>query len=323
MSIKSLALKSLGLGINTLGIFSPERAGKIAFKIFAKPPKPRIKPKESAFLAAAERIDIEFEGKNIAVFSWGDPSKPYIFTSYGWAYNSGRWRYYVPPLVEAGFRVIAYDPPGHGMSDFSFVEYPMMVRLQTQLIKQFGRPKLFLGHSFGSGCFIGTMHGLPPELRPERVCIMGSFSEARYIFHLYRRALGLSQFIYRQLTDHIYQITGQRLSSFDNARLAADLEDVDCLLIHDPKDPVTTFSNAIRNHAYWPGSYLYRADGSGHHLGTTEVTEVVINWLVNGIPPTEAEYSYGQADAHHELRQFFLPLEQDTLHGRVHSTFYS
>jgi hypothetical protein len=101
------------------------------------------------------------------------------------------------------------------------------------------------------------------------------------------------------------------------------LEDVGCLLVHDPQDPVTTFSNANRNHAYWPGSYLYRATGAGHHLGTTEVTHAVMNWLIEGTPPTSAERSQGQPDAHHELRHFFLPLEQDTLHGKTKSSFYA
>ncbi|MEM9834941.1 MAG: alpha/beta fold hydrolase [Bacteroidota bacterium] len=323
MTLKSMVLKVMGSGLNLTSLLFPRWGGQLAFRLFSTPPKPRIRPKEAVFLSAADRMDCYFENKKIAVYSWGDPSHPYVFMAYGWAYNAGRWRYFVPPLVAAGYRVIAFDPPGHGYSDPGLVEYPLMVRLQRQLIQQFGAPSLFLGHSFGGGCFVGTLTSLPRSLHPERICLMGVFSEARWIFHNYRQAMGLSRRTYLRLINTIYRRTGYRLSSFDNARQAADLGHLPCLLIHDPEDQVVSFSNALRNHQYWPNSALYRPIGAGHHLGTKEVTQTVMAWLLEGQLPTDVTISSGLTDAKHELRAWFLSVEQDTIHGRMSSQYYA
>jgi hypothetical protein len=52
------------------------------------------------------------------------------------------------------------------------------------------------------------------------------------------------------------------------------------LLIHDPEDQVTSFRNAERNHSNWPSSVLYTPKGAGHHLGTAEVTNNILAFLL-------------------------------------------
>lgn len=331
---KKLLLRSIGAGINLVSFFAPGAGGRLAFRVFATPPKPRIRDKEAKFLGTASRLDFDFEEKRLAVYHWSadhfdyqssnaQAGRPYVLLAYGWGYNAGRWRYFVPPLLEAGLNVIAYDPRGHGNSEAGQMEYPMMVRMQTELIHRFGRAKYFLGHSFGGGGMIGTIGALPIELRPDRVCLMGVFSDARWIFHNYRKALGLSSRAYLEMTRLIYQRTGRRLSSFDNARIAAGLSDIPTLLIHDPADDITSFSNAIRNHRYWPGSLLYRAEKAGHHLGTAEVTKIVMNWLIEGKAPEDVSHSSGFYQAEHELHAYFIPVEQDWLHGEMRSGYYA
>ncbi|MEL6142438.1 MAG: alpha/beta fold hydrolase [Bacteroidota bacterium] len=332
MSIRRIVMRALGLWLNMLNILFPKKAGDTAFYFFDRPPKPFIRPKEVTFLATAERLDMHFEGKNIAIYGWGgdftgavpnETAKPYALLSYGWGYNAGRWRYFVPPLVEAGYRIIAFDPPGHGNSDAGLLEYPMMVRLQTAIIEQFGRPELLLGHSFGGSCFIGALAALPRPLHPARVCLMGIFSEARYVFHGYRRAIGMNLGTYHSFVKAISRLTGRRLSSFDNARIGSTMGHIECLFLHDPADEVTGFSNAIRNHAYWPGSALHHAVGAGHHLSTAETTRIIMNWLIQGALPATASISPGLTDADHELRRYFVSLEQDLVHGKVEIAYYA
>lgn len=333
MILQKIARRSVGAGINLVSLIAPKAGGDLALRIFATPPKPKIREKEAAFLATAKQHDFTFEGKKIAVYEWiGDfidpvsatktAERPLVFLAYGWAYNAGRWRHYVPQLVAAGYRVIAFDPPGHGYSEKGLVTYPTMVNLQLALIHHFGRPELFLGHSFGGGCFIGALAELPPALHPKRVCLMGIFSEARWIFHSYRQAIGMNRRSYLELVRSILRKTGRRLSSFDNALYAAKLGHIPCLLVHDPGDQTTTFSNAVRNHAYWPGSILYRAKGAGHHLGTAAVTNNILAWLLQGTPPLEGEQSTGLIDAQHELRRYFVSIEQDLVHGKVGSSAF-
>lgn len=329
MNTKQLLFKLIGTSINLVSLISPRYGGKLAFDLFTKPPKPRIRPKEAAFLATAKRRDFDFDGSRMAVYEWlPDPGKAagkseYVLLAYGWGYNAGRWRYFVPPLLEAGFRVIAYDPRGHGYSEKGTMEYPMMISMQTAIIERFGRARYFLGHSFGGGGMIGTLGALDKTLWPERVCLMGVFSDARWIFHNYRNAMGLNDRAYLEMTRLIYARTGRRLSSFDNALVSAKLDQLPVLLIHDPEDDIMSFSNAIRNHRYWPGSLLYPVKDAGHHLGTSEVTRIVMDWLLRDHPPEEALRSPGFPAARHELHTYFIPVEQNWLHGKMRSAYYA
>jgi|GEM_PF-738093 len=331
MILKKLFLKAIGTGINLISILSARWGGSLAFKVFATPPKPRIRPKESQFLSTAARLDVLFEGKRIAVYGWSSdpdrdwqvPSKAYVLLAYGWGYNAGRWRYFVPPLIDAGLDVIAYDPIGHGNSDGGYMTYPKMVRMQTQLIEQFGRAKYFLGHSFGGGGLIGTMGALSPDLRPERVCLMGVFSDARWIFHNFRKAIGMTRYAYAGMVQKVRELTGQRLSSFDNAVIAGGLEQVEALILHDPDDSIVSMSNSIRNHTYWRGSWLYEAKGAGHHFGSAAITQLVMDWLLKGSIPRTAVQSPGFPAHTHELHTYFIPVEQDYLHGAMRSGYYA
>lgn len=332
MTARTIVFKLLGGGINLISLFSPRAGGAIAFNIFASPPKPKIREKEVAFLNTANRLDFDFEGKRIAVYRWSNGTEseasdkvnqqPYVLLAYGWGYNAGRWRYLVPQLLKVGLAVIAYDPFGHGYSDAGKMEYPTMVRMQTAIIHRFGRATHFVGHSFGGGGMMGTVGNLPTELWPRSICLMGVFSDARWIFHNFRNALGLSERSYLAMTRRVYQLTGHRLSSFDNARVAAKLHDILGLIIHDPEDKITSFSNAQRIHNYWPGSALFSAKNAGHHLGNAAITDIVVDWLTNETAPTPVSISDGLSQAYHELHTFFIPLEQDVLHGEIRSGYY-
>ena len=83
MNSRKLLFRSLGVGLNSLSYVAPQKAGDITFRLFATPPRPNVRDKELAFLGAAERLDFEREGKNIAVYAWGPKNGPVVFCAYG------------------------------------------------------------------------------------------------------------------------------------------------------------------------------------------------------------------------------------------------
>lgn len=288
MNGKKILYQTIGMGINALSLVSGGAAGKLAFQLFATPPKPNVRTKERRFLQTAQRLDINFRGHNIPVYQWGDNHQPLVFCSYGWGYNAGRWRHYVPNLLEAGYRVIAFDPIGHGLADKGKLNYPLLVTIQRQLLEQTGPPALVLGHSFGGGCLVETLAQLPPDYRPARACYLAIFSEVQWIFLSFKKAIGLNERAFTGMTDYIQTYSGRQLDDFDTARIGSRLTEVPSLLVHDPLDRITAFRNALRNHEHWPGSYLYTPKGAGHHLGTAEVTRKILAWLVEGKIPEGA-----------------------------------
>lgn len=288
MSAKKLLFRSIGTTLNTVSYLSPAAAGKLAFRIFGRVPPPRIRPKEQAFLDTATRLDVVWQGNNIPVYSWGAPAGKIVFCAYGWGYNAGRWRHYVPALTEAGYRVVAFDPIGHGYAPGRQLDYPKLVDIESTILRHLGGCEMVLCHSFGGGCLIEALAELPRELHPKRVCVMAVFSEVNWIFQVFTQSLGCRPVIYEQMRHYIEARTGRSLDEFDVARNAQRLGHVETLLIHDPADTVTAYRNALRNHSHWANSYLYSPKGAGHHLGTTGVTRSVLAWLIEGVVPEGA-----------------------------------
>ncbi|MEM9930221.1 MAG: alpha/beta hydrolase [Bacteroidota bacterium] len=287
MNLRQLTFRAFSVAINTVAYFHPKSGGRLAFRLFSKPPRPNIRPKEQAFLDQAKRQDIVWQSQTIPVYSWGPPAGPVVFCAYGWGYNAGRWRHYVPALTEAGYRVVAFDPPGHGHAAPGHLDYPKLVDIEATLLHHLGGCELVLCHSFGGGCLIEALASLPRELHPRRACVMAVFSEVKWIFQVFTNSLQSQPVIFEQMQAYIEGRTGRSLDEFDVALNAGKLAHVETLLIHDPADTVTGFRNAQRNHSHWRGSYLHTPPKAGHHLGTAGVTHTVLSFLIDGRLPDD------------------------------------
>ena len=298
MTPKKLAYRSLAALLNAVSYLAPARAGILAFRIFATPPPPRIRPKEQAFLDTA-RLRWEVIGDHhIPVYEWGQVDGPAVFCAYGWGYNAGRWRHYAPRLTAAGYRLVAFDLPGHGhCRGPRQLNYVVAAEIEMELIRRLGGIDLVLAHSFGGSCLVESLASLPVHLRPRRICLLAIVSEVRWLFVGFVRFMGFNQRVYRSMEAHLYQLTGRRLDEFDVAAVAPRLGDIPTLLVHDPADPVTAYRNSLRNHSHWVGSWLYSPPAAGHHLGTSGVTTAVLNWLIDEKVPAGAERNAGDRPA--------------------------
>jgi pimeloyl-ACP methyl ester carboxylesterase len=310
--MQQILLKFVGLGLNLLSIIAPKYTARLAYEIFGRPGKPIIRTKEADFLKTAVRIDSTLGGYPVTEYHWGPADGPVVLLSYGWEYNAGRWRHFVPSLVEEGFHVVAYDPPGHGNNigrGKRFLTVPINAAIQRGLIEKYGRPAAVIAHSFGGACMVHAVRGLSPEMRPLRMAIMATFSSAPRVFAEYQKALGLWPSLYYGMIRRLEKILGAPLESFDMARMSSELGSVEALLVHDPADKVTPFVNAQRYHAYWPGSMLLRANGAGHHLGTAAITEQVLAFVTTGRMPAQAFTNAKPLAANHDLVRFFAGME--------------
>jgi hypothetical protein len=136
--MRGIIIKIIGFGLNMLSLLAPKQATQLAVYIFSKPPKPRVRAKERTFLNTARQLRREVAGQQVVEYHWGPEHAPLVLLSYGWAYNAGRWRHFVPGLLEAGYRVLAYDPPGHGLSPAGTLNIPLNAAIIRGLLEDYG-----------------------------------------------------------------------------------------------------------------------------------------------------------------------------------------
>jgi pimeloyl-ACP methyl ester carboxylesterase len=310
-TMQKLIFKLIGLLLNLGYLILPKQFEKKAYELFGRPSKPKFRLKEQEFVASAVQINSEFEGIPCVEYHWGPADGPILLLSYGWDYNAGRWRHFVPALVAAGHHVIAYDPPGHGRNTKAkpFVTAVINSKVQRGLIVKYGRPTAVIAHSFGGACMVYTLKNLPAQLRPLRMVLMASFSSVPRIFEEYRRATGLWPSLYYGMIRRLEKQLGAPLDSFDMARMSSELHAIQALIVHDPSDKVTPFVNAQRYHDYWPGSMLLAANGTGHHLGKEAITAQILEFSLTGKMPERASINNKPLAANHDLIRYFAGME--------------
>ncbi|MCK6691392.1 MAG: alpha/beta hydrolase [Thermoanaerobaculia bacterium] len=276
------AARLIGMLLNTLASISPGLAGRISFLLLGMPQRKKQKQEEQAFLATA---DLHFEtinGDKVAVYHWGFRG-PVVLLAHGWESHAGRWRKIAPPLVQAGFQVVAVDAPAHGRSSgrrFTMVRYADILRA---LLQRFGPIHALVAHSVGGAAGIWAMGTVSPALRPQKAVILASFSHLQTIMDGARQKVGASDALMAAMDAEIERVTGARIAHYSLMRQAEKLGDVDALLIHDRKDRVTAVQESEKLHRSWPGARALFTEGYGHGLTAPAVTETVLDFVQAGV----------------------------------------
>lgn len=306
--MQRIITRTIGLGLNLWSLIAPKHAAKMAAQLFSTPPKTKLRDKERKFLASSRQLRRELAGQNIVEYHWGAEDAPLVLLSYGWAYNAGRWRHFVPELLEAGYRVLAFDPPGHGLAPAGTLNIPLNAAIIRGLLETYGPVHAIVGHSFGGSSGIYALKDLARSLHPSRMLIMASFSFAPRIFWEYKQAFGIWSPLYWRMVRGFEERFGHSLDHYDFAMMTADFAHIDGLLVHDPGDAVTPYAEAKRYHDFWPGSHLYSTTTGGHHLGTAEITSAVLRYIHLGEVPANAAQQERPLQAGHDLVRYFAGL---------------
>ena len=119
---------------------------------------------------------VSTNGIRMAVYEAG--TGPAVVLLHGFPELAYSWRQYIPALVKAGYRVIAPDQRGYGLTDQpSAVEAYDMTNLTADLVGMLDALEIdkaiFIGHDWGS-----LVAWEMPLLHPERVAAVGSLNVA-------------------------------------------------------------------------------------------------------------------------------------------------
>ena len=210
-------------------------------------------------LKQAESFTLEFNNNKIKVFEWGEG--PVILLVHGWAGRALQMDAFVTPLVNQGYKVVAFDHKGHGESSTSYSSYPELVR-GTRLVVEHYAEALHgvVAHSLGSNSLFKVSENIQRKIK---IAVIAPLEDFLGMLERQRIKMG----IYEKLFDSVVSL----IETDSELRLAEltvfnyeKLRRHDVLLVHDKFDRVNKISASLEIHRNLHGSYLMQTEMLGH-----------------------------------------------------------
>lgn len=254
---------------------APRTAARVALRLFRTPHRHGTPLREKAWLKSAEPFSLDVAGERLRAWSWGEG--PTVLLVHGWEGRGSQMGAFAHPLVEAGFRVVTLDGPGHGDSSGRLSSVPQFAEAIAVLVEKIGPVHGIVTHSFGGAATGWAARQVPLTNRLVFVAPPGDLDQYVTFFS---DLLGLSPAVRQRMVSLLEKRFGLRWDEVRYATLTP-VEDTDLLVIQDRDDKESPFSNGLAVATAWPGSRLHTTSGLGHRriLRHREVIEQVVRFL--------------------------------------------
>lgn len=272
--------KSIGLYLNFLSFFFPNKATQIAYSLFSQPRKGKLSlQKLPNILKEATFETLNFDKHYIQIYKWKGNEKT-ILLIHGWESNASRWKKMMPYLIKTGSTIIAIDAPAHGLSSQKEFNVPIYAEYINVVVQKY-RPQYLIGHSIGGkACMYFQANFANSSI--EKLVILGSPSDFKKILTKYISLLSLNSKIYRGLQDHYIENFKFNIEDF-SVRLFASKINIKGLIVHDINDKIVSFEEGKKIAKNWKNAIFIETIGLGHGLHDTELYKKIGRFLFDNL----------------------------------------
>jgi pimeloyl-ACP methyl ester carboxylesterase len=256
----------------------PELAGSLAERLFLTPPVPRDAAASALDLIDGRSGTVVHKGRHIATWRWGPLDAPAVVLVHGWGGNAAQMRAFVFPLLSAGYRVIAYDQPAHGVSEGRLTGLPDLADVLAEVAGHHGGVRAVVGHSLG-GTAAAMAHAWK-KLDVAKFVLISPPSDLVGYSRRFARWHWLPEPVRRSMQNAIEERYGVRWEELELARVAPRLV-APALVIHDRADRMVPWKQGAAFAQQWRGARLVTTDGLGHRriLGDETITRAVAEFV--------------------------------------------
>lgn len=251
-------LSALRFGMRTLGAVSPALAARAAEKLFRTPPRHVPWDGEHAVLGEGRRVVLSVRGLPVAAWTWGR-GEP-VLLAHGWGSTGGRLGSFVPPLLAAGYSVVAFDAPGHGETGGRRSSLPEIIFSIEAAHAAYGPFAGIIGHSLG-GASVTLAVGRGVSSR--RTVLLAATGDPAGYTKRFAELLGVAPAIRERMEASLVRQFGMQWPEFDVVA-AARRATSPALVIHDADDAEIPWSDGAAVAKAWPGAELVTTHGLGH-----------------------------------------------------------
>ena len=260
--------------LRALSLVSPALGARLGWRLFAKPSrKPR--PDRHGVFSEDAKIPLVAEGIPLAAWTWGAGDATVVLL-HGWGSSARSMGGFVRPLVDAGFRVVAYDAHAHGESPGTLTSGPRMASHLVEIADRLGARHL-VGHSMGT---VVAGFALRAGLTPDRMALLNGPADMPWFLNLFTESLGFTPAVHRRM---VRRFEEEHEIRWENCVVewAADGQDLPVLLVHDRADPDVPWVHVERVRSAWRNSRPVTTSGLGHRgaLRSRAVVHATVDFL--------------------------------------------
>ncbi|HET7423716.1 MAG TPA: alpha/beta fold hydrolase [Gemmatimonadales bacterium] len=258
MTRASARVWALRTVFRTVGPVAPGLAARWAETLFCTPPRHQPRPAEEAFLASGQRSTVGWEGGDLAVWGWG--KGPTVLLVHGWGSRAARFGTMASALVARGFRAVAYDGPGHGLSAGRFASLPEFARALGAVGAATGPLHGLVGHSLGGAAIAMALGN---GLEASRVVLLAPPADVRIFSDIFAETLAVPRRVQERMHRNLETRLRMTWADLDIPALVRRLSPA-ALVIHDRDDADVPIAHGERIAEAWRGARLVRTAGLGH-----------------------------------------------------------
>lgn len=266
--------KVIGFILNLIGFIHLKTASKWALDLFSKPLKGRLKTPHP-LLEKAFKTTLSYDGIDIQTYYWKG-EKDTILLAHGWESNSGRWKNTIVRLQKLDYNIVALDAPAHGASGSEAFNAVLYSKFIDVVCKKF-KPTALIGHSVGGMAisFFLKNSGYPLA---KKLILLGAPAGFPGIFKNYTDLMGFNSRVQKGIEARVIEKFGQPSSFFNTAYFLRNASPIG-LIIHDQKDPIIPYSDALEINAAYQNSTLLATSGLGHGLKSKTVVDAIVDFI--------------------------------------------
>lgn len=228
---------------NTIGKLSPSLAAASAFTLFCSPYSGKKKLPVPPIFEKANRVSLTVDGITVNGFHWPatQAGAKKILICHGFDSSSYRFDKYVTTLLQQGFKVFAFDAPGHGVSDGKTINVLLYKNTIIAIEKKFGGFYGIMAHSLG-----GLAAALAAEeiQGPAKIVLIAPATETTRAINNFFTYIPLHHKTRAAFENLIKQMSGKTLEWFSVTRAIAHIPS-SMLWLHDKDDKVCPYEDTL------------------------------------------------------------------------------
>ena len=257
-------------------VVAPTLTAKAGVEIFIRPSRPKDSLEDLNLSRQSRSSFLNFEGGQLAMMEWGEG--PIVLGVHGWNSSGKRFRHFIKPLVDSGFRLVVFDGPAHGCSSGSHLDLIQYARSIVAIARRMGTIHALIAHSFGS---IASLLAIEKGLQVEKMVIFSPLNGIKGPIHYLTRNFGMPEWFAYRVQDVFEKRFQRDLNSIEALSLVPNLDLPPSLICHDADDPILPFQNAQDLSRVWKNSQLFITRGLGHQgcLDDNQVIRKVVSFV--------------------------------------------